>query len=141
MLPRFSVVSCFDPSLLSLSFPPSLSPSPSASAICTCLAYFVFVCSIGQRENIWGPFLIISPASTLNNWHQEFSRFVPKFKVSATAVQENTCGRGILCTALSLFLTLFQCPSLSQTFYKPIELSIFRTMENVFFLRLCIFLL
>lgn len=34
-----------------------------------------------QRENIWGPFLIISPASTLNNWHQEFTRFVPKFKV------------------------------------------------------------
>ncbi|KAG9480907.1 hypothetical protein GDO78_010270 [Eleutherodactylus coqui] len=34
-----------------------------------------------QRENIWGPFLIISPASTLNNWHQEFSRFVPRFKV------------------------------------------------------------
>lgn len=34
-----------------------------------------------QRENIWGPFLIISPASTLNNWHQEFARFVPKFKV------------------------------------------------------------
>ena len=34
-----------------------------------------------QRDNIWGPFLIISPASTLNNWHQEFTRFVPKFKV------------------------------------------------------------
>ncbi|KTG02378.1 hypothetical protein cypCar_00015022 [Cyprinus carpio] len=66
-------------SSLSLSFPPS--PSPSPSAVCTCLAYFVFVCSMGQRENIWGPFLIISPASTLNNWHQEFSRFVPKFKV------------------------------------------------------------
>lgn len=37
---------------------------------------------VPQRDNIWGPFLIISPASTLNNWHQEFSRFVPKFKVS-----------------------------------------------------------
>uniref|UniRef100_A0A673LZ29 Chromatin-remodeling ATPase INO80 n=1 Tax=Sinocyclocheilus rhinocerous TaxID=307959 RepID=A0A673LZ29_9TELE len=36
---------------------------------------------LAERENIWGPFLIISPASTLNNWHQEFSRFVPKFKV------------------------------------------------------------
>uniref|UniRef100_A0A671N3B5 Chromatin-remodeling ATPase INO80 n=1 Tax=Sinocyclocheilus anshuiensis TaxID=1608454 RepID=A0A671N3B5_9TELE len=35
---------------------------------------------LAERENIWGPFLIISPASTLNNWHQEFSRFVPKFK-------------------------------------------------------------
>ncbi|XP_075048643.1 chromatin-remodeling ATPase INO80 [Mixophyes fleayi] len=36
---------------------------------------------LAERENIWGPFLIISPASTLNNWHQEFSRFVPRFKV------------------------------------------------------------
>jgi SNF2 family DNA or RNA helicase len=30
---------------------------------------------------IWGPFLVISPASTLHNWQQEFARFVPKFKV------------------------------------------------------------
>ncbi|KAM9779061.1 chromatin-remodeling ATPase INO80 isoform 2-T2 [Syngnathus typhle] len=36
---------------------------------------------LAERDNIWGPFLIISPASTLNNWHQEFSRFVAKFKV------------------------------------------------------------
>ncbi|KAJ3607259.1 hypothetical protein NHX12_026771 [Muraenolepis orangiensis] len=36
---------------------------------------------LAERENIWGPFLIISPASTLNNWHQEFTRFVPNFKV------------------------------------------------------------
>nr|DBA14148.1 TPA: hypothetical protein GDO54_005159 [Pyxicephalus adspersus] len=36
---------------------------------------------LAERENIWGPFLIISPASTLNNWHQEFSRFVSRFKV------------------------------------------------------------
>lgn len=39
-----------------------------------------------QRENIWGPFLIISPASTLNNWHQEFTRFVPKFKVKINPI-------------------------------------------------------
>uniref|UniRef100_A0A8C9FXL4 Chromatin-remodeling ATPase INO80 n=1 Tax=Pavo cristatus TaxID=9049 RepID=A0A8C9FXL4_PAVCR len=39
---------------------------------------------LAERENIWGPFLIISPASTLNNWHQEFARFVPKFKVIST---------------------------------------------------------
>lgn len=44
---------------------------------------FFLICTL-QRENIWGPFLIISPASTLNNWHQEFARFVPKFKVMST---------------------------------------------------------
>ncbi|XP_062267133.1 chromatin-remodeling ATPase INO80 isoform X1 [Platichthys flesus] len=36
---------------------------------------------LAEKDNIWGPFLIISPASTLNNWHQEFTRFVPQFKV------------------------------------------------------------
>ncbi|XP_010772835.1 chromatin-remodeling ATPase INO80, partial [Notothenia coriiceps] len=36
---------------------------------------------LAEKDNIWGPFLIISPASTLNNWHQEFTRFVPSFKV------------------------------------------------------------
>lgn len=41
-----------------------------------------------QRDNIWGPFLIISPASTLNNWHQEFTRFVPKFKVRISIAAE-----------------------------------------------------
>lgn len=30
---------------------------------------------------VWGPFLIISPASTLHNWQQEMARFVPMFKV------------------------------------------------------------
>lgn len=30
---------------------------------------------------VWGPFLIISPASTLHNWQQEIAKFVPHFKV------------------------------------------------------------
>ncbi|XP_014672391.1 PREDICTED: DNA helicase INO80-like isoform X2 [Priapulus caudatus] len=34
-----------------------------------------------EAHSIWGPFLIIAPASTLHNWTQEFSRFVPKMKV------------------------------------------------------------
>lgn len=45
---------------------------------------------LAQRDNIWGPFLIISPASTLNNWHQEFTRFVPKFKVR---IHPQSCAR------------------------------------------------
>ena len=35
-----------------------------------------------QRQGTWGPFLIVSPASTLHNWQQECTRFVPHFKVS-----------------------------------------------------------
>ena len=40
-----------------------------------------FLAHIAERYGIWGPFLIISPASTLHNWQQELARFLPSFKV------------------------------------------------------------
>ncbi|GLG99211.1 Chromatin-remodeling ATPase INO80 [Gryllus bimaculatus] len=40
-----------------------------------------FLCHIAEKYDVWGPFLIISPASTLHNWQQEMARFVPDFKV------------------------------------------------------------
>ncbi|XP_018566772.1 putative DNA helicase Ino80 [Anoplophora glabripennis] len=40
-----------------------------------------FLCHIAERYSVWGPFLIISPASTLHNWQQEIAKFVPGFKV------------------------------------------------------------
>ncbi|KAH3687519.1 hypothetical protein WICPIJ_001481 [Wickerhamomyces pijperi] len=36
---------------------------------------------LAETHNIWGPFLVVSPASTLHNWQQEISKFVPDFKV------------------------------------------------------------
>lgn len=39
------------------------------------LAYLAETC------NLWGPFLIITPASTLHNWQQELARFLPDFRV------------------------------------------------------------
>lgn len=39
------------------------------------------LCHIAEKYGIWGPFLIISPASTLHNWQQEMARFVPDFNV------------------------------------------------------------
>ncbi|KAG4302699.1 hypothetical protein PCK1_001054 [Pneumocystis canis] len=36
---------------------------------------------LAENHNIWGPFFVIAPASTLHNWQQEITRFVPKFKV------------------------------------------------------------
>ncbi|CAB16246.2 Chromatin-remodeling ATPase INO80 [Schizosaccharomyces pombe] len=35
---------------------------------------------LAETHNIWGPFLVIAPASTLHNWQQEITRFVPKLK-------------------------------------------------------------
>ncbi|RFU25222.1 hypothetical protein B7463_g11112, partial [Scytalidium lignicola] len=34
-----------------------------------------------EKHNIWGPFLVVAPASTLHNWQQEIAKFVPKLKV------------------------------------------------------------
>ena len=36
---------------------------------------------LAEQHNIWGPFLVIAPASTLHNWQQEITRFVPNIKV------------------------------------------------------------
>ena len=35
---------------------------------------------LAEKHNIWGPFLIVTPASTLHNWQQEISRFVPELR-------------------------------------------------------------
>lgn len=32
---------------------------------------------LAEKHNIWGPFLVIAPSSTLHNWQQEITRFVP----------------------------------------------------------------
>lgn len=36
---------------------------------------------LAETHNIWGPFIVIAPASTLHNWQQEITKFVPDFKV------------------------------------------------------------
>lgn len=36
---------------------------------------------LAERQNNWGPFLIVTPASTLHNWQQEFSKFVPALRI------------------------------------------------------------
>lgn len=36
---------------------------------------------LAEHHDIWGPFLVVAPASTLHNWQQEIARFVPEFKI------------------------------------------------------------
>lgn len=40
-----------------------------------------FLSYLAEEENLWGPFLVVTPASTLHNWCQEFEKFLPSFKV------------------------------------------------------------
>ncbi|KAL9601715.1 MAG: hypothetical protein Q9219_002326 [cf. Caloplaca sp. 3 TL-2023] len=35
---------------------------------------------LAEKHDIWGPFLVIAPSSTLHNWQQEITRFVPDLK-------------------------------------------------------------
>jgi len=36
---------------------------------------------LAEVHDIWGPYLVVAPASTLHNWQQELAKFVPEFKV------------------------------------------------------------
>lgn len=36
---------------------------------------------LAEKHDIWGPFLVVAPASTLHNWQQEITKFVPSLKV------------------------------------------------------------
>jgi DNA helicase INO80 len=40
-----------------------------------------FLSHLAEEKDIWGPFLIVAPVSTLHNWQQEFRKFAPAFKV------------------------------------------------------------
>lgn len=35
---------------------------------------------LAETNNIWGPFLVVSPASTLHNWQQEITKFAPNLR-------------------------------------------------------------
>lgn len=36
---------------------------------------------LAETQNIWGPFLVVAPTSTVHNWQAELTRFVPRLKV------------------------------------------------------------
>lgn len=36
---------------------------------------------LAEVEDVWGPFLIVTPSSTLHNWANELGKFLPDFKV------------------------------------------------------------
>ncbi|XP_030926528.1 chromatin-remodeling ATPase INO80 isoform X1 [Quercus lobata] len=39
-----------------------------------------FLAHLAEEKNIWGPFLVVAPASVLNNWNDEINRFCPDLK-------------------------------------------------------------
>ena len=36
---------------------------------------------LSENKNVWGPFLIVTPATTLHNWKREIEKFCPSLKV------------------------------------------------------------
>ncbi|EDQ93100.1 uncharacterized protein MONBRDRAFT_323, partial [Monosiga brevicollis MX1] len=41
---------------------------------------------LAEHEGIWGPFLVVTPASTLHNWCEEVSRFTPELKALTAGI-------------------------------------------------------
>lgn len=39
-----------------------------------------FLAHLAEEKDIWGPFMVIAPVSTLHNWQQEITRFSPSLK-------------------------------------------------------------
>ncbi|XP_062096931.1 chromatin-remodeling ATPase INO80-like isoform X3 [Humulus lupulus] len=39
-----------------------------------------FLAHLAEDKNIWGPFLVVAPASVLNNWANEITHFCPDLK-------------------------------------------------------------
>lgn len=46
------------------------------------------LCHLAESRGIWGPFLVVAPASTLHNWDKELSTFTPGFKVSGSRARQ-----------------------------------------------------
>ena len=42
-----------------------------------------YLANLAEKEQVWGPHLIIVPTTVLGNWLEEFERFLPSFKVFA----------------------------------------------------------
>lgn len=40
-----------------------------------------FLAYLSEKENNWGPFLVVTPKATLHNWQQEINKFCPSFRV------------------------------------------------------------
>uniref|UniRef100_A0A7S3EE99 Chromatin-remodeling ATPase INO80 n=2 Tax=Rhodosorus marinus TaxID=101924 RepID=A0A7S3EE99_9RHOD len=40
-----------------------------------------FLAYLAEKENNWGPFLVVTPKATLHNWQQEITKFCPSFRV------------------------------------------------------------
>jgi DNA helicase INO80 len=49
----------------------------------TVMQALAFLCHLAEARGVWGPFLVVAPASTLHNWDKELSSFTPGFKVQS----------------------------------------------------------
>ncbi len=59
----------------------SQTASKTAEATKLSLQAISFMLHLAEDKGIWGPFLVVAPASTLHNWDNELHHFCPAFKV------------------------------------------------------------
>ncbi|XP_050384749.1 chromatin-remodeling ATPase INO80 isoform X2 [Argentina anserina] len=85
-----------------------------------------FLAHLAEEKNIWGPFLVVAPASVLNNWADEISRFCPDLitlpywgglqersvlrkKINAKKLYRRDAGFHILITSYQLLVADEKC--------------------------------
>jgi DNA helicase INO80 len=56
-------------------------PSASAQGLGKTIQAVAFLCHLAESKGMWGPFLVVSPASTLPNWADELARFAPQLRL------------------------------------------------------------
>ena len=77
---------------------------------------------LAESEDIWGPFLVVTPASTLHNWENEFTRFIPAFKVVVYygSLSERAELRRLFKKA-NVVITSYQVAVMDESFLKKIK--------------------
>jgi chromatin-remodeling ATPase INO80 len=60
--------------------PPRLSANRWFQGLGKTVQSIALMAYLAETHDIWGPFLVIAPASTLHNWQQELTKFVPNLK-------------------------------------------------------------
>ncbi|KAG1843860.1 SNF2 family N-terminal domain-containing protein [Suillus tomentosus] len=68
---------------------------------------------LAEVHDIWGPFLVVAPASTLHNWQQEITRFVPVLEQKRISYDKDT--------PFHVLITSYQLVTQDQQYFQHVK--------------------
>eukprot|EP00850_Spirogloea_muscicola_P018944 SM000179S03416 [mRNA] locus=s179:277257:287158:- [translate_table: standard] len=90
-----------------------------------------FLAHLAEEKSIWGPFLVVAPASVLSNWADEISRFLPDIKVlpywgglqERTVLRKNINPKRLYCrdAAFHVLITSYQLLVLDDKYLRRVK--------------------